>query len=127
MNISKYTGYFHDGIIHNLVKTDDEIKIDMESCELNQQEIIKEEIILSQHRTIKGTLYIRGIKNLKINHHKTNQFKMNFDDGEILRFRLIENKVFLLIKWIDYPPKEYIEFTEIIEIEAEKIFWQNSF
>jgi hypothetical protein len=47
------------------------------------------------------------------------------DECEILRLKIQKNKVTLLVQWMNYPPKNREFFTEFIEIEAEKIYFEN--
>lgn len=48
---------------------------------------------------------------------------MQYDNGDILDFEIVGNRVFLLIEWTDYPPKIRKTDVSVIEIEAERIEW----
>lgn len=124
MNLAPYTGYFHDGIIIGIQSTKEKIEIIMESSELDS-EWDKNNILLSKINTIKGKLHLEKIKKISINHEPVKQLYMIYDEGEILRFRINKNNVMLLAKWMNYLPKKYIEKTEVIEIEADSIYWEN--
>ena len=51
----------------------------------------------------------------------------DYDNGEILDLEIDDNKVFLLIEWKNWPPKPRLRTNDVskIEIEAEKIYWEN--
>jgi hypothetical protein len=51
--------------------------------------------------------------------------KKNYDGGSILDFEIFKHKVILGIEWTDYPPKVRKSDFTTIEIEAEKIRWEN--
>ena len=48
-----------------------------------------------------------------------------YDSGSILDFEILNHKVILGIEWTDYPPKPRKSDFSTIEIEAEKIWWEN--
>lgn len=125
MNIQKYSGYFHDGGIINIKHINNkEIEISMESSPL-QPECNLDNIPLSSFKTIRGKLHIVGVKNILANDKLIKEIKIIYDDGEILRFSVNDNKVKLLINWINYPPKQRMHQSELIEIEAEEVYWEN--
>jgi hypothetical protein len=124
MNISDYD--FHDGYIINMEHVNNKMKISMESAEISDEEL-KDDIILSNHDTIKGTLHIEGIKNFKINGAVfLEKFVKTYDEGNISSFTIKGNKMILIISWINHAPKIHEE-TDLfrIEIEGEKIYWEN--
>lgn len=125
MNLAKYFGYFHDGTIINIIQNNDQIEILMESAEI-LPDWNKDNIPLSNNQTIKGKLYLKGIKRILINKILVNHVKLVHDDGEILRFRIDKNnKLKLLVLWSNYLPKANSAVTQLIEIEAERIYWEN--
>lgn len=125
MELKNYSSFFHDGGIINIEQNDTNIKISMESSQI-LPEWNKDNIPLSNFKTIKGKLYLEGIKKILLNHKLVNKIKMMHDSGEILNFDIFENQtVKLLIIWSNYPPKKLLDQTELIEIEAEKVYWEN--
>jgi hypothetical protein len=124
MNIQKYTSFFHDGSVINIFCKNHDIEILMESSELLPTWNV-DNISLSKNQTIQGKLKLEGIKSILINDQPIVQLKMLYDDGEILRFRINENKVDLLIKWMNYSSKDQKDCLEHIIIEADKIHWNN--
>ena len=84
MNISKYD--FHDGYVIDLKHINNKIKISMESAEISDEEL-KDDIILSDHSTIKGKLHMERIKNIRINNkdYLENFLKIH-DKGNIYSF-----------------------------------------
>jgi hypothetical protein len=125
MNLNKYASFFHDGCIIDIKQNNNRIDISMESSEL-WPEWNEDNVPLSVSKTIKGKLHLEGVKNIISNHHPQNILKMIYDIGEILDFDIsTNNKIKLLVTWVNYPPKDRIEMSELIEIEAEKIYWEN--
>ncbi len=125
MNIHKYSDFFHDGRLINIEQVNDKIEISMQTSQL-WPEWNPDNIALTNDERIKGKLHLKEIKSIIINDHPIDILKMLYDTGEILDFDLFgDNKVKLGITWSNYPPKKRINVFEIIEIEAEKIYWEN--
>ncbi len=123
MEIEKYTGLFHDGTIKDIISINDVIEILMESSEINEDFDLKD-FILSKYNTIIGKLIIKNINKILVNNKFQDKLKMRTNDGEILRFKITDNKIIeLLIKWIEFTNKQS-EIDHII-IEADKIHWEN--
>lgn len=98
MNINKYESYFHDGSIIDIKNINkNEIEIWMESSQLRPEWNI-DNIPLSDQGTIRGKLHIKEIKNIIINDNSNNYLKSIFEDGEILKFHISENKIELMIE-----------------------------
>ncbi|MES2345442.1 MAG: hypothetical protein V4494_05860 [Chlamydiota bacterium] len=123
MNFLKYTGYFHDGNLIDLRQEDGNVEFIIESAQIDPNEIdIKE--MLSQSNTLKGTLRVMHVKTIKIGNKPYNGFLAKvYDDGEILDLEINANNVVLLIEWKNFPPKQRINVTTKIELEAEFIEW----
>lgn len=97
----------------------------MESAEMDEEDIM-DDVILSKKKTIKGKLYIEGIKNIKENGAlHSNIFRMKYEDAEIFHFEFNQNKVEFQIIWNSLPPTTDIKDFSTVEIEAEKIWWEN--
>ena len=63
------------------------------------------------------------LKNMKVNEKEYHgPLKMQYDEGRIFGFQIINNKVELQIIWLSYNPKpvDEVDFSTI-EIECEKI------
>jgi hypothetical protein len=125
MNINKYTGYFHDGGVIDIKQVGDKIEFSLESSSLHDDEN-EDNIPLSERRTIKGKLHLEGVRNININNQSVDIIKMTYDCGDLLDFDIYENKkVVLGITWVNFPPKNRISQWQTIEIDAEKIYWEN--
>lgn len=125
MNLSKYTGYFHDGSLVNFKHMGNKIEISMLSADIIPEHMIENMPPLNKNR-ISGKLYLEGIKEIKINNKPfTGILKKTYDSGSVLDFEISGHKVFLGIEWTDYPPKQRKSDFSAIEIEAAKIHWEN--
>ena len=123
MNLSKYSGYFHDGSLISFTHVENKIVISMLSAEIIPEHMIKNMPLLNKNR-IKGNLYLEGVKKIKINNESfTGTLKKMHDSGSILDFEVLKHKVTLGIEWTNYPPKPRKSDFSTIEIEAEKIEW----
>jgi hypothetical protein len=125
MDIKDYTSFFHDGSIISIDHTGNQMVISMESAELTEEDL-KDSIILSENHRIRGKLHIEGVKNITENNKRYHFiFKMKYEDAEIFHFEYSQNTVEFQIKWNSYPPDPCIKDFSTIEIEAEKIYWEN--
>lgn len=125
MNIEKYTGYFHDGTLIGIKKKENNIELFLESCGISSDDLIDKKL-LSEANTLKGKLCLVGIKSIKVDDKEDKEIPWKeYDDGEILRLRIDNKKVFFLIEWKNFPPKLRTEDVGTIEIEAEKVYWEN--
>jgi hypothetical protein len=123
-DISKYTSLFHDGSVMYINHVNNEMIIFMESAEVDEEDI-DDDIILSKDDRIRGKLHIENIKNIKINNKlflKT--IENTYDDGGIVNFKIAKNSIKLSLDWVNFPPKQKIDEFWIIQIEAEKIWWE---
>ena len=124
MNITKYTGYFHDGYVTGLFHKDNNISFSLESSIIEDVNQIPDKECLSSSNTFKGRLNIYGIIKFKLGNETYNSiFVMEYDNGEILDLEICGNSVFLLIEWENFPPKMRETALSKIEIEAERIEW----
>ena len=125
MDIKKCTGYFHDGTLIGIYQKKNSLELFLESCQITSGEFVDEKI-LSKAGTLKGKLCLTGIKNIKVGDKEyTGILRKEYDDGEILHLEIGNNKVLLLVEWKNFPPKPRIRDVGKIEIEAEKIYWEN--
>lgn len=124
MNIADYTSNFHDGSIIDIKHEINRIEISMESAEITEEDM-KEDFPLSEHDTIKGKLHLEEVKSIKECNSYLNFLKMKHEDATIFHFKINNNKVELQIIWGTYPPNPPVDDFSTIEIEAEKIWWEN--
>ena len=125
MNLSKYSDYFHDGSLIDFKHMGNKLEISMTSAEIIPEDMIEDMPRLNKNK-ISGKLYLDGIKKIKINKIIfAGVLEKTYDSGSILDFDIFEHKVFLGIEWTDYPPKPRKSDFSAIEIEAEKIWWEN--
>ncbi len=97
----------------------------MISAEIIPEHKIEDIPPLNKNR-ITGKLCIDGIRQIKINKRPfTGVLKKTYDSGSILDFEVFSHKVVLGIEWTDYPPNPRKSDFSTIEIEAEKIHWEN--
>ena len=126
MNIIDYASYFHDGIVHDIKHEGDKLEISMESAEL-LPEWNENNIVISERNTICGNLHLEKISKIMMDEKLFEEpITKNYDDGNIYHFAICENKLLLEMSWENYPPKPREE-TDVftIQIEAEKIYWEN--
>ncbi len=124
--IDKYTSYFHDGIVHDIKHLKKNIIISIESAQLLPEWNL-DNIVLSNRDTISGNLHLEKVKIIFVNRKiHNNKLIKTYDDGSIYHFGIQNNKMILKVSWENYPPKQREE-TDVftIEIEAEKITWEN--
>lgn len=124
MDIFKYIAFFHDGLLFDIHQNADVIEFAMSSSEMNDEDIV-DGIALSKSHSIQGKLHIEGVKGIKINKNPIDSLHKTYDYGQILDFELTEKSVEFGINWISLPPKPKINEFETIEIEAEKLWWEN--
>lgn len=125
MNITQYTGYFHDGTLLKIDHRDNHIVFTLESAEIDPLEI-GDLSILSQSNTLFGKLHLSEVKSIKVDPPPCKEMLCKtHDSGEILDLEVYSGKIFLLIAWVDYPPKPETNDVSSIEVEAENIYWEN--
>lgn len=125
MDISRYTAFFHDGSLREIVHKDDKIELLMSSAETDEEDL-KESIELSEDKRITGKLYIEGVKSITIDDNLLQEpLKKEYDDGEIINFNIIGNIVRLAIQWDNYPPRPKIDVFSVITIVGRKVYWEN--
>jgi hypothetical protein len=125
MDLSKYSGYFHDGNLVSFKHIGNKLEISMQSAEIDPEDMIQNMPPLNKNK-ITGKLYLDGVEKIIINHEPfTGVLKKQYDGGSVLDFEISEHKIFLGIEWTDYPPKPRKSDFSAIEIEAESIYWEN--
>ena len=125
MDIKKYAGYFHDGSIEMIRHSGENIDILMGSAEVSAEEN-EDNIELSKDFCINGILHIEGVIQIKENNQlRFNKLRMENDAAEIFDLEIGSHCVAIDIAWYSLPPKPCIDDLSVIEIEAEKIWWEN--
>jgi hypothetical protein len=125
LNIAKYADYFHDGSLNNIKHIGNKIEISMLSAEIIPEHMIENMPSLNKNRIV-GKLHLEGVKSIEVNKESfTGTLRKMYDSGSVLDFEIFDHKVFLGIEWTDYPPKPRKSDFSAIEIEAEKIRWEN--
>ena len=125
MNIAKYTGFFHDGSLIGIENIGNDIVLSPESSEINPIEI-EDMKLLSKSNTLFGKLRLKNVTSIKLDHKlSTKTLRKTADDGEILSLEISQNKIVILIEWVDFPPKPRSSTTNTIELEAEHVIWEN--
>lgn len=124
MEITKYTSYFHDGNLIDIFHQGSNIVFILESRQIDENDVVNE-IFLSKNNTLKWKLHIDKVKSISIGNKKCVNIIKKCDEGEILELEIHENKVLLLIEWKHFPPTSGITDVSKIEIQAEKIWWEN--
>ena len=125
MDISKYTAFFHDGSIIDIQHIGGKIEFSMASAEMNEEDI-KDDVVLSRDDSIQGKLHVEGIKCIKINNEQYLELiEKIYDEGEIFDLEITKNSIELSINRVNFPPKSKVNEFSTIQIEAEKIWWEN--
>ena len=125
MDISSYTSFFHDGSIIDIQHLDDKMIISMESAQIDEADL-KDDVVLSKVGTIRGNLHMEKIKQIKEDSVLYKKLlKMKTEDAGIYHFDVCQNKVELHVGWDSPPPNIHMEDFSVLEIEAEKIWWEN--
>lgn len=123
MDISKYSGLFHDGSIIKITHESNELIFFIESAQVYQENV---DIPLSEDHRIKGNLHVKRIKSILIDEQPfIGTFKQTYDYGGIFDLVIEKNFVEISIKWEDFPPKPRKEDFSVIQIQAEDIYWEN--
>ena len=112
--IKKYQGYYHDGGLFLIEKTEDGVVLGIQSCEMEKDDL-EDPIPLSKYHCIKGRLYLHGISNITLNDEPSDSFEtMKHDSGMLGNLELTDHTFFITIFWDDFPPKPRThDFTSI--------------
>lgn len=125
IDISKYSDFFHDGSVIAINHTGNNMLFFMESAEMDEEDM-QEAFTLTKDARIRGKLHIENIKSLKINNQiSQGPLKQKYDEGGIINLKIEKTSVVLSIDWINFPPHQKTNEFSVIEINAEKIWWEN--
>lgn len=125
MNFANYTSYFHDGSIIDISHNQSVIILSMESAEISPNENLNN-IILSEHLTIKGKLHLENVGLITENEKQIlTTLRMLFDSAVILHFKIVDTTVSLDLEWVNFPPHPKVTSYSFYAINARKIWWEN--
>jgi len=125
MNISEYTGFFHDGSLVEIEHKNDKIELSMSSAEVDETDL-KEPVELSKNDRILGKLHIEGVISVKIGDRLlADPLIKEYDNGQIIIFEIIDNTVSLALRWVNYPPRPDVNIFSVITIEGRSIYWES--
>lgn len=125
--LSQYAGYFHDGSIHDIMHYKDSLVISIESAQLLPEWYWdRKKLPLSKRDTISGKLYFVHVNSLKQDDKPSHEaFKMVYEGCEVFDIKIEVHKIKMLVTWEQYLPKRERTDMVCIEIEADKIYWEN--
>lgn len=127
-DISKYQDFFHDGDLKEIEHKGNKVIFTMTSAEMGEEDLVTD-IKLSNEdpfTCLRGKLHIEGVRRIFIN--KTpfkGILKKEYDSAEIFDLLIEKNEVKLSIEGTNYAPKPDKEDFFVIQIEADKIYWEN--
>jgi hypothetical protein len=131
VNINDYTAYFHDGSIMNIRHVGNEAELAMSSAEIAEMDILPgDDVVLStiynDYECFEGLLHLEGIRSIKINgnsFHGALSMKQKY--AGIHDFTIKGCTLELAISWEDIPPRSQTSDFSVIEIDAEKRWWED--
>jgi hypothetical protein len=86
---------------------------------------LQDPITLTERNTIKGKLYLNGVKSIKLNDILFfDRLKMKYDSAEVFDLEIQKNQVEISINWENFPPNPPINDFETITIELESVEWE---
>lgn len=125
MSIINYTSYFHDGSLINIIHHNSVIIFSIESAEISAEENL-DNILLSDHSTIKGKLHLEEVESVKENGKPfLANLKMLHDSAGILHLNIRDNTINLDLEWVNFPPHPEVSAYSFYSIQAKKIWWEN--
>jgi len=123
--IKKYLHEFHDGALLAIKCIGEGHVFSLESAEMDISDM-KDSLLLSERRTIKGKLHLELVQSVTVNELIfEDKLKMKYDYGSIFDFDIRDNTVELQISWRNSPQKPYVNDFSTIVINAKKICWGN--
>ncbi len=122
-DVSKYTPFFHDGSIIGIQHRGSAVELFMESAEVDPEEI--RDVVLSARNTIKGILHVSGVEKIQENNQDVLVLEKKYDDGGIFDFELEKHRIEFSVDWVNFPPYPAVNEFSVIQIVAEKIWWEN--
>lgn len=127
-DISKYQDFFHDGDLKEIEHKGNKVIFTMTSAEMDKEDLVTD-IKLSNEdpfTCLRGKLHLEGVRRIFINKKPFKGIlKKEYDSAEIFDLLIEKNEVKLSIEGTNYPPKPDKEDFFVIQIEADKIYWEN--
>lgn len=127
-DISKYQDFFHDGDLKAIEHKGNKVILTMTSAEMDEEDLVTD-IKLSNEdpfTCLRGKLHIEGVRRIFINKKLFKGIlRKEYDSAEIFDLLIEKNEVKLSIEGTNSPPKSDKEDFFVIQIEADKIYWEN--
>ncbi|MFZ4772726.1 MAG: hypothetical protein ACOYK9_01895 [Chlamydiia bacterium] len=119
INFKKYTGYFHDGDLNNIQTDGQDIRLFIESAQLDQEEF-EPGFSLNEDDRIQGILYLKNVSKIQIN-DKISEKPLHVisECGEIYKLKLNDKQFTLVMEWVKFTDKTFREFM-VYEISFEE-------
>lgn len=128
MNIKsliKNQSLFHDGCLEKICYNGKTVEIVIISAEIFPEDL-NEDIKISFDNRIKGILHLEDIKNITINDIVLHTvLRKTHEDAEILKLEIQKNCVVIMVEWSNFPSVGDDNVFSKINIEAEKIWWED--
>ncbi|CDR33194.1 hypothetical protein [Criblamydia sequanensis] len=122
--ISEYALEFHDGELLEIEQIHDNIAMTITSAEIKPEIIIKDASLVKNGR-MKGKLHFETVLFLTKNRMAVPELKMEAEFGDIDYIKFISsNRLKISICWESYFPSYRSMGCDLIEIEANKIYWE---
>lgn len=116
MDITKYRSHFHDGILFNIVQTNDHVQLSLSSAEIDMKYVAEKDRAQLSDDRIKGILHLRGVKSILVKGTPIKTpLEMPYDSGCILDFEIgdkITNPEKYYTHWKSLHPKERAHLIE---------------
>lgn len=122
---SKYATFFHDGTLIKAVQQDQSIDLWLESAEL-QAEWNFDNIKLSKSNRLIGVLHLNEIYRIFENGDLIKYFPYQFENNDISSLRILDNKVQLMISWINLHNEKW-NYSDLYSYEffVDNVLWEN--
>ncbi|CDR33199.1 hypothetical protein [Criblamydia sequanensis] len=122
--ISEYALEFHDGELLDIEQNQDHIALTILSAEIKPEIIIKDASLVKNGR-MKGKLHFDRVLFVTKNRKVMEELKMEADLAEISYIKFFSNnQLEISIKWESYFPTYHRLKSDLIEIGAQKIYWE---
>lgn len=123
MDIAKYTAYFHDGDLVDIIQKGDSIEFLLISAELPEN-LHCEIPMTHQDRLIRGILRVSEVIEISINGKTiTGPLRMKYDEGDLFDFEIKEGVVEFVIIWSNFRPRLIEKGTDTIKVQGKGMQW----
>jgi len=125
VNISRYSGYFHDGDLYDVRQRQGGIDFYLGSVIVCPDDI-ESDVVLSKNGTIQGVLHLEGVqKNVNGSESFLRGLLSRFPGAEVLDFEVDNCKMKLGVLWKRFPYDPSNSDYTVTEIQAQNIWWEN--